>query len=103
VSLSAAAGRLKALAGSLPTVPRATLFLASEEDPGRASAARELYAAQGEPRQLIVVPGSAHNLAIFGEHPKAKNEAWAWLVERLGASSPPAPTPVPAPAPATTP
>lgn len=97
VALSATTDRLAPLAGGRPTKPEATLFVASEEDPGRAAAAQELSAKEGEPRKLIVVPGSAHNLALFGEHPRTKEEAYAWLVERLGATPlAPAPTPVPA-------
>lgn len=95
VAVSAATERFAALAGILPTTPRATLLVASEEDPGREAAARQLYEKESEPRKLIVVPGAAHNLALFTEHPETKQAAIDWLAERLGAEAPAPAVPAP--------
>lgn len=91
VALSAETERLTRLAGSRPRKPRATLLIASEEAPGRAAAARALHDAEETPRKLIIVPGAAHNLTLFTEHPETKDAAYAWLSERLGAPPPPQP------------
>lgn len=110
VALSASTERFASLAGILPTTPHATLLIASEDDPGRAAAARDLNERAGSSGRLLLVPGAAHNLALFTEHPETKVAAYAWLVESLGAVPPsgptmsaaPTPTASPAPTPAVT-
>lgn len=89
--------RLLALAGGKSITPRGALFLACEVDPGRADSARRLLAASAEPKQLLLFPGGAHTLAVFREHPEAKQAAFEWLATRLGVTLPAAPTLSPAP------
>jgi alpha-beta hydrolase superfamily lysophospholipase len=108
VVVSTNADRLGSLAGSRPTAARAALFIASEQAPQRAESARGLYAAAAEPKTLLLVPGAAHNLVLFREHPEAKAAMFDWLSARLGAAPPvtmsaptPVPVPVSVPAPAT--
>ena len=100
VVVSSNAERLPPLAGGRPTVPRAALFLASEEAPSREQSAQALFAAAAEPKQLLLVPGSAHNLVLFAEHPETKAAMLDWLTARLGATPLPLPTPAPSPTPA---
>lgn len=102
VVVSTNADRLAPLAGGRPTAARAALFIASEQAPQRAASARALFAAAPEPKKLLLVPGSAHNLVLFAEHPEAKAAMFEWLASRLGARPVPtisAPTPAPSPAP----
>ncbi len=97
VIVSTNADRLAALAGGRPKVPRGALFIASELAPGRADSARALMDAAVEPKKLLLVPGAAHNLVLFREHPEAKAAMFDWLAARLGAT--PLPVPIPAPSP----
>ena len=106
VVVSSNAERLPPLAGGRPTAARGAIFIAAEQAPQRAESARALYAAAAEPKKLLLVPGSAHNLVLFAEHPEAKVAMFDWLGSRLGVNPPVkmiAPTPIPhlAPAPAT--
>ena len=105
VVVSSNAERLPPLAGGRPTTSRGALFIAAEQAPQRAESARALFAAAAEPKKLLLVKGSAHNLVLFAEHPEAKAAMFDWLGSRLGAkprltmSAPtPAPSPVPPPA-----
>ena len=100
VAVSANADQLPALAGSRPTVPRATLVLASESDPGRAESARALDRAGLSPKSLSLYPGAAHALDLLVQRPEAWKAAVGWLGELLGAVPPPVPVvPVPSPTP----
>jgi pimeloyl-ACP methyl ester carboxylesterase len=102
VVVSSNVERLPPLAGGRPTAARGALFIAAEQAPQRAESARALFAAAAEPKKLLLVPGSAHNLALFTEHPEAKAAMFDWLVSRLGATPLPtmsATTPVPSPVP----
>ena len=102
VVVSTNADRIAALAGGRPTAARVVLFIASEQAPQRAESARSLYSAAAEPKKLLLVPGAAHNLVLFSEHPEAKAAMFDWLVSRLGATARSimsAPTPVPSPVP----
>jgi alpha-beta hydrolase superfamily lysophospholipase len=106
VVVSTNADRLPALAGGRPTAARGALFIASEQAPQRAESARSLYAAAAVPKKLLLVPGAAHNLVLFTEHPEAKAAMFDWLAAQLGATarstiSAPAPVPSPVPPPAT--
>jgi alpha-beta hydrolase superfamily lysophospholipase len=103
VVVSANAERLPPLAGGRPTVPHAVLFLASEEAPNREESAQALFAAAGKPKEILLVPGSAHNLVLFAEHPETRAAMLNWLTARLGATPPPPPTPAPSPTPAPAP
>lgn len=100
VVVSSNAERLPPLAGVRSTVARAALFIASEGAPRREESAQALFAAAAEPKQLLVVPGSAHNLILFAEHPETKVAMLDWLTARLGATPLPVPTPAPSPTPA---
>jgi dienelactone hydrolase len=97
VVVSSNAERLALLAGGRPTGAHDALFIAAEQAPQRAESARALFAGAAGPKKLLLVPGSAHNLVLFAEHPEAKEAMFAWLAERLGATPPPVPAPVPAP------
>ncbi len=105
VVVSANSERLEPLAGGKQAAPRATLFIASEEAPQRAASAKALLATTAEPKKLLLVAGSAHNLVLLEEHPEAVEAMLDWLVQRLGAapvttmSAGPTPTPSPTPAP----
>jgi len=100
VVVSSNAERLSPLAGGRSTAARGVLFIAAEQAPQRAESARALFAAAAEPKKLLSVSGSAHNLVLFAEHPGTKEAMFAWLAERLGAAPPPVPTPAPSPTPA---
>ena len=107
VVVSANAERLGPLAGDLPAAARAVLFIASEDAPQRAESAKALLTAAAEPKKLLLVPGAAHNLALFEEHPEAKAAMLDWLAGQLGATpvttmsaAPATPTPPPASTPA---
>jgi len=100
VVVSSNAERLPPLAGGRSTAARGVLLIAAEQAPQRAESARALFAAAAEPKKLLFVPGSAHNLVLFAEHPEAKKAMFAWLAERLGAVPLPVPTPAPSPTPA---
>lgn len=98
VAISVNEPRVLPLAGGKKVEPRAALLLACEEDPGRAGSLRKLEAAAQEPKRALLLPGGAHNLAVFREHPEAKRAAIDWLGDRLGmpppaASRPPASVP----------
>ena len=97
VVVSANAERLPPLAGGRSAKPRSVLFIASQEAPQREVSAQSLFAAAAEPKELLLVPGSAHNLVLFAEHPETKAAMLDWLVARLGAAPPPVPTPAPSP------
>ena len=102
VVVSTNADRVAALAGGRPTAARDVLFIASERAPQRAESANALYAAAAGPKLLLLVPGAAHNLVLFSEHPEAEAAMFDWLVSHLGATPLPtmtAPTPVPSPVP----
>ena len=100
VSVSANAELLASLAGSRPTIPRATLVLASEGDPGRGGVRPALDRSGRDPKKLLLLPGTAHDLDIFRQRPEAWQTALDWLAERLGAVPPPAPVaPAASPAP----
>ena len=102
VVVSTNADRIAALVGGRPAAARSALFIASEQAPQRAESARALFAAAAEPKKLFLVPGAAHNLVLFSEHPEAKAAMFDWLVSHLGAavrSTMSAPTPVPSPVP----
>jgi alpha-beta hydrolase superfamily lysophospholipase len=99
VVVSSNAQRLPPLAGGRPTAARGALFIAAEQAPQRAESARALFAAAAEPKKLLLVPGSAHNLVLFAEHPEAKAAMFDWLAARLGATPPPVPAPAPSPTP----
>ena len=102
VVVSSNVERLPPLAGGRPTAGRGALFIAAEQAPQRAESARTLFAAADEPKKLLLVPGSAHNLVLFTEHPEAKAAMFDWLVARLGARPLPilsTPTPFPSPVP----
>jgi len=86
VVISSNSGRLEPLAGGKPAAARATLFIASEKAPQRAASAEALFAAAAEPKELLLVPGWAHNLVLFEEHPEAQVAMLDWLVQRLGAA-----------------
>jgi len=103
VVVSANAERLDSLAGDRPAAARAALFIASEDAPQRAESAKALLTAAAEPKKLLLVPGAAHNLALFEEYPEAKAAMLDWLVKQLGATpgptmsaAPATPTPPPA-------
>ena len=103
VVVSSNAERLPPIAGGRPTAARGALFIAAEQAPQRAESARALFAAASEPKKLLLVPGSAHNLVLFAEHPEAKAAMFDWLGSRLGSKprvtmSAPTPSPVPRPA-----
>jgi len=68
------------------TSSRAALFIASEDAPQRAESAKALLAAAAEPKKLLLVPGAAHNLVLFDEHPEAKAAMLDWLAGQLGAT-----------------
>lgn len=85
VAVSANVKPLSDLAGGVVPVPRATLVLASEQDPGRAASARALYAAGQEPKKVEILPGAAHNMALFVERPEAWAAAVDWLATSLKA------------------
>ena len=93
VAVSANTERLAALAGNLPIRPRGTLVLAAEADPGRLVSARALDQSGQDPKALVLLPGSAHNLALLTQYPEARKAALAWLAEQL---RPAAPSAVPA-------
>jgi alpha-beta hydrolase superfamily lysophospholipase len=104
VVISSNADRLEPLAGGKPAAARATLFVASEKAPRRAASAKALFDAAAAPKKLLVVPGSAHNLVLFSEHPEVTAAMLDWLSAQLGAvplpaagTAPAAPTPTPAP------
>jgi alpha-beta hydrolase superfamily lysophospholipase len=99
VIVSANAERLSVLTGGRPAAARAALFIASQEAPQREESAQSLFAAAAEPKELLLVPGAAHNFVLFTEHPETKAAMLDWLVKRLGAEPPPAPTPAPSPVP----
>lgn len=103
VVVSSNAERLPPLAGGRSTVARAALFIASEAAPRREESAQALFAAAAEPKQLLLVPGSAHNLVLFAEHPETKAAMLDWLTARLGATPLSLPTPAPSPSPAPVP
>ncbi|MFI5180173.1 MAG: alpha/beta hydrolase [Thermoanaerobaculia bacterium] len=103
VVVSTNADRVSSLAGGRPTAARGALFIASEQAPQRADSARALYASASEPKKLLLVPGAAHNLVLFAEHPEAKAAMFDWLAARLGATRLPVPTPIPSPTPAPVP
>ena len=86
VVVSANAERLAPLAGGRPAAARAALFIASEDAPQRAESAKALLAAAAEPKNLLLVPGAAHNLVLFDEHPEAKAAMLDWLAGQLGAT-----------------
>jgi pimeloyl-ACP methyl ester carboxylesterase len=93
VAISVNEPRVLPLAGGKKVTPRAALLLACEDDPGRSESARNLLAASAEPKQMLLFPGGAHNLAVLREHPEAKRAALTWLAERLGVPPPAAATP----------
>ncbi len=95
VAISVNEPRVLPLAGGKKVTPRAALLLACEDDPGRADSARRLLASVEEPRRMLLFPGSAHDLAVFREHPEAKQAAFAWLAERLGVVLPQPAVPTP--------
>ncbi len=97
VVVSANAERLAPLAGGRSSEAHAALFIASEEAPDREKSARALFSAAADPKELLLVPGTAHNLVLFSEHPETKAAMFDWLVARLGAAPPAAPTPAPSP------
>ncbi len=92
VAISVNEPRVLPLAGGKKVTPRAALLLACEGDPGRADSARRLLGSAEEPRRMLLFPGSAHNLAVFREHPEAKRAVLDWLGQRLGVSPPAAPS-----------
>jgi alpha-beta hydrolase superfamily lysophospholipase len=98
VAVSANIDRLNPLAGTRPKTARATLFLAAQDDPRRAASARAYLAAAEEPKEMLIFPGAAHNLALLAEKPEAKAAALDWLAGQLGST--PLPTPAPSPTPA---
>ncbi|MDL1949599.1 hypothetical protein FBQ97_07275 [Acidobacteria bacterium ACD] len=95
VAVSANAEKLADLSGGTLPEPRSTLLVAAVEDPGREASARALDAAGREPKRLVLVPGAAHNLAVFEQHPDTRAAALDWIAERLGAVPPPAAEPAP--------
>jgi len=105
VVVSANSERLEPLAGGKPAAARATLFIASEEAPQRAGSAKALLATAAEPKKLLLVPGSAHNLVLLEDHPEAMEAMLDWFVRQLGAapvtsmSAGPSPTPTSTPTP----
>ncbi len=99
VVVSSNSERLPPLAGNRPTAARGALFIAAEQAPQRAGSARALFAQAAEPKKLLLVPGAAHNLVLFAEHPEAKAAMFDWLAGKLGATPLPAPAPAPASAP----
>lgn len=113
VAVSANAEPLVELAGGIAPAPRATLVLASADDPGREASARAIDASGSEPKKLVVYPGAAHNLVLLRDRPEAWKSAIEWLEKRLGAVAPqtvgpgpaggsvlvPGPTPPPDPSP----
>lgn len=100
VALSANAGTLARLAGGTLPEPRSTFLVAAVDDPGREASARALDAAGREPKGLVIVPGAAHNLALFQQHPKTRTAALDWMAEQLGAVPPVPATGAPEPPPA---
>jgi pimeloyl-ACP methyl ester carboxylesterase len=96
VAVSANVDRLAPLAGALSTKGRGLFVLASEQDAGRAQSARVLDQAGLPPKKAVLLPGAAHNLALFDTHPEAKAAALDWLVGLLGVA-PPTPTPTSVP------
>jgi alpha-beta hydrolase superfamily lysophospholipase len=93
VAISVNEPRVLPLAGGKKVTPRGALLLACEVDPGRLESAHKLHAASAEPKQMLVFPGGAHNLAVLREHPEAKRAVLAWIAERLGVPPPAASTP----------
>ncbi|MGE5344354.1 MAG: alpha/beta hydrolase [Acidithiobacillales bacterium] len=98
VVVSANSERLAPLAGGRSSTAHAALFIASEEAPDREKSAQALFATAADPKELLIVPGTAHNLVLFSEDPETKTAMLDWLVERLGAAPPTAPAPASSPA-----